>query len=345
MIGITQDGARPARGPLPLRVKIVTVLLMVSLPPLIVTGAGAFMVLGEFQDNTNVAFGARAIFIGALALILVGATTWIAARRLIKEIDRANLRRDELIQTSMRSAKLASIGELATGLAYAINTPLAVISAEQIKLSGLAGSRTIGGIATDDLLRSLELIRKQVQRCAAITTKMLRFGRNHERSVAPTEIAPRLREIANLLQRQAVLCQVDMRLEIESGLPRVPVDPLELEQVLVDLINNAFFALRSGGGEILIAAHRLHDEVLLEVRDNGPGIPAGIRERIFEPFFTTKPIGTGTGLGLFICYGLVSSWGGEIEADDGPEGGARIRIRLPHSSTTPEASRQARLES
>ena len=142
------------------------------------------------------------------------------------------------------------------------------------------------------------------------------------------DIAPRLSEVVNLLQRQAAVRNVDIRIDIEDNLPRVLSDPLELEQVLVNLINNSFHALPSGGN-IRIGARHVDREVLLEVRDNGIGIPPEVLDRIFEPFFTTKPVGQGTGLGLSICYGTVHSWGARIEAESEPGCGTTMRIRFP----------------
>ena len=113
-----------------------------------------------------------------------------------------------------------------------------------------------------------------------------------------------------------------------TALPVVVLDRLELEQVLFNLIKNSLDALQDGGS-VAVVARRVEAELWLEVRDDGPGVPPQLLDRIFEPFFTTKPVGKGTGLGLSVCYGIVQSWGGRIEAKSDVRGGTMMRIRLP----------------
>jgi two-component system NtrC family sensor kinase len=157
---------------------------------------------------------------------------------------------------------------------------------------------------------------------------MLQFGRRQESTCEPTELGPRLKDIAGLLQRQAKVRNVSLELDLDESLPRVLIDPLELEQVLVNLITNAFQAMPQGG-RVTITAGRAGDGVDLEVVDTGQGMPPEVRERLFEPFFTTKPPGQGTGLGLAVCYGLVRSWGGRLEVESEPGQGTVMRLCLP----------------
>ena len=261
-------------------------------------------------------------------VVLVGGTTFWATRHLSKRIDQANAEREEMFRAFMRSAKLASVGELATGLAHEINNPLAIISAEETNIGDIAQEMDGAVEGREELLDSTKCIKQQVARCGSITAKMLQFGRKGETALKTIEIAPRLNEMVNLLQRQAVVRNVDMSLDIEDDLPRVLADSLELEQVLVNLINNSFHALPAGGNIRIIARH-VDKEVLLDVRDDGGGIPSEELDHIFEPFFTTKPVGQGTGLGLSICYGIVHSWGARIEAESEPGCGTIMRIRFP----------------
>ncbi|MFH2001931.1 MAG: cache domain-containing protein, partial [Planctomycetota bacterium] len=228
-------------------------------------------------------------------IVLVVVTTFLATRHLSRRIDRANAEREEMFRAFMRSAKLASVGELATGLAHEINNPLAIISAEETNIDDIAQEMDGAVEGRKELLDSANRIKQQVMRCGGITAKMLQFGHKGDTALEPTEIAPRLSEIVGLLQRQAGVRNVEMSLEVEEDLPRVLADPLELEQVLVNLINNSFHALPEGGTIRIIARH-VDQEVQIEVRDSGNGIPPEILDRIFEPFFTTKPVGQGTGL-------------------------------------------------
>ncbi len=292
------------------------------------------------QDASEVRAPVRRAFAsGAMvvlfSVVLLTITIFLATRHLTNRIDRAKAAREEMLHAFMRSAKLASVGELATGLAHEINNPLAVISAEQTNIADLTKILGDSSPEAEEVLQSVDRIRRQVERCAGITSKMFQFGRKGETSLSPSDVAPRLQEIAAFMNRQAGVRNVELSLDIEPGLPPVIVDATELEQVLVNLINNAFHALPDGG-RVLLGAHRAGDEVHLVVEDNGTGMPPEILDRVFEPFFTTKPVGKGTGLGLSICYGLVQSWGGVIEAESRPGEGTLIRLRLPVPASGPK---------
>jgi two-component system NtrC family sensor kinase len=239
------------------------------------------------------------------------------------------------VRAFTRSAKLASVGELATGLAHEINNPLAIISAEQTNISDLLDEIPDTQLR-DQLLESVRRIKGQVGRCGTITGKMLQFGRNRDSSLEPTELAPRIDEIAGLLERQAAVRNVTIRTQLEARLPKVLLDPVELEQVLVNLINNSFQAMPDGG-EIRVRGAVNDREVQLEVQDDGHGMPSEVRERAFEPFFTTKPVGQGTGLGLSVCYGIVGSWGGRLEMESQLGRGTIVRIRLRVANSLPGA--------
>lgn len=274
----------------------------------------------------------RAITYGALivlgAVILLVVTTFFATGHLTYQIDRANERREEMFRAFMRSAKLASLGELATGFAHEINNPLAVISADQTNITDIVSALPDDFEERREVLETLERSKKQVQRCKSITTRMLQFGRQHESELKPTDIGKGLREIVDLLERQARVGNVELKLSVEENLPLVLIDPIELEQVMVNLINNSFQALPQGG-HIDVQVRREDNWVDLEVKDDGSGIPPEILERIFEPFFTTKPVGKGTGLGLSVCYGIVQLWEGRIEAKSQPGKGTTMLIRIP----------------
>jgi len=167
-----------------------------------------------------------------------------------------------------------------------------------------------------------------VERCASITRKMLQFGRKSETKLEPTDIAPRLREITTLLHTQASVRNVELIVDLPDNLPKVLLDPVELEQVIVNLINNSFDALPNGG-RIGILARREKERLCLTLEDNGAGIAPADLERVFEPFFTTKPVGMGTGLGLSVCYGIVQAWGGNLSVESEVGKGTRMHIDIP----------------
>ena len=271
-----------------------------------------------------------------IAVILLVITTFFATWHLTNLIDKANAEREEMSRAFVRSAKLASIGELSTGLAHEINNPLAIISAEQTNISDIVSDLKGDSNEIETILDSIKRSKTQIQRCANITQKMLQFGRKQESRLEPTNLVPRMQEILNLLERRASVRNIKIESEIEDQLPPVIVDPIEFEQVMVNLINNSIDALPNGGN-IIIKAHGKKDHLHLEVADNGIGIAADDLERVFEPFFTTKPAGKGTGLGLSMCFGIVHSWGGSIKAESHKGKGTIIKIKLPLPTTNKNA--------
>lgn len=287
--------------------------------------------LAAVQEPVN-----RAIANGALlvivAIALLFITTFFATWHLTDLIKKANVEREEMSRAFIRSAKLASIGELATGLAHEINNPLAIISAEQTNISDLLEELDHKPQVQQQTLESIERCKTQVQRCAKITGKMLQFGRKRESQVEPTDVRLRLIEIVRLLERRAKVRNIVLRMEIQDDLPSALVDSVELEQVLVNLINNSIDAMPNGG-TITVKADRDKSMLDIQIVDDGEGIDAHDLERVFEPFFTTKPVGQGTGLGLSVCHGIVQSWGGSLKVRSvlGEGTVMDIRVRLDQS--------------
>jgi len=278
----------------------------------------------------------RGAYVVLLAVILMVVITFISTRHLTRLIEKTAAEREELSRAFIRSAKLASIGELTTGLAHEINNPLAIISAEQANITDLVGDLDSDAGIKEQIINSIKKCQAQIKRCSGITMKLLQFGRSQEPKLEHTDIAPRLEEILNLMHRHAEGRGIQIRSEIREDLPGVLLDPVELEQVLANLINNSIDAM-IGGGEIVIKSYQNRDSVTIDVIDNGEGIPSHLLDRIFEPFFTTKPAGKGTGLGLSVCYGIVRSWGGTIEAMSAEGNGTTMRISIPIRRETNKA--------
>ena len=266
--------------------------------------------------------------LAAIAVALIVATTLWATRDLSGRVARALSQRDALARDLLRSSRLAWAGELAAGVAHEINNPLAIISAEQTNLSDAAGDLSEEVPMRGELLRSVARCQRQIERCRGVTLKMLQFGRHSESQPQDVDLAPCLREIVALLDKQASVRNVDLRLDLPDDLPRVRVDAVELEQVLVNLLGNALGAIR-GSGAIRVSARRDGGFVEVAVRDTGCGISPEQIDKIFQPFFTTKPPGQGTGLGLSVCYGLVGGWGGSIWAESEMGVGTTLRFRVP----------------
>ncbi len=272
----------------------------------------------------------RGFLVILVAVGLVVGTTIFATWHLTGQIDQANAQREKLSRDLLRSAKLASLGEISSGLAHEINNPLAIMGAEHTNIADMVSELDSDAPTRDELLESIDRCKRQVERCGNITAKMLQFGRNTESRLQLTDISPKLLDIASLMQKQARVRNIDLLVNINSknAIPKVLVDPSELDQVLVNLINNAFYAIKNEG-QIEISTRLQAGEVLLTVSDNGAGIAPEDVDKIFQPFFTTKAQGEGTGLGLSVCYGIVRMWGGNIEAKSELGKGTVMTIRLP----------------
>jgi two-component system NtrC family sensor kinase len=293
---------------------------------------GQWLLVVQQPEREILAPVTRAVVVGAaiaaVALAFVGLTIVLVTTSLTRRVKRADQQRDRMHTDLLRSAKLASLGELATGLAHEINNPLATIGAEQTNLADLTGELELAPEVRRQFEQSIDRCKRQVARCGSITAKMLQFGRNTGTELRATAVEPVLREIALLLTSRTRTRNVALRLEIEPGLPPAWLDANELEQVLVNLVNNSTDAIPRGG-TIVIAAARDADHVLLTVRDDGCGIAPEHLDNVFQPFFTTKPPGEGTGLGLSIVYGIVRGWGGTIHAESVPGQGTTMAVRIP----------------
>jgi len=185
----------------------------------------------------------------------------------------------------------------------------------------------------EEFHRALKQIRNQGDRCKQITHKLLSFARKTDARMQEVNVYDLVEEMVALSGQRAKYSNVEIKSALHFGLPTIKASLSELQQVLLNLINNALDAMEHTGGTIVITAKFVEDDLWIEVADTGPGIPVANLERIFDPFFTTKPVGKGTGLGLSICYGIVTKMGGEIDARSTVGSGTTFRIRLPVGRT------------
>ncbi|MGD9159232.1 MAG: ATP-binding protein [Desulfobacteraceae bacterium] len=241
--------------------------------------------------------------------------------------------REKNMELQMINAeKLASIGTLAAGVAHEVNNPLGVI---------------LG--FTDDLIRKsekgtriyddLKIIERQGMHCKQVVENLLRFARFGENRDVRADINNQIRDILNIVAHTLEMENIEIRCDLDEDIPMVKGDPGELQQVLLNLINNAGYAMK-GGGTLTVTSRldRKENRAVIDIRDTGTGISVEDMDRIFEPFYTTKPEGEGTGLGLAIVYGIVTKHGGTIECHsisvDSPlaskkKHGTLFKLKLP----------------
>ena len=236
---------------------------------------------------------------------------------------------EQLIQ----SEKMSAVGQLIAGIAHDLNNPLASV----------VGFADYLVESVEDLPprlhEPLRAIQQEAERAAKIVRNLLSFARKQERQRRAQPVAPLLEGTLLLLNNEFLACHVTPHLEIEAGLPDVDVDANQLQQVIVNLLTNAVQAIAASGvgSDVTLRATAWLDGVAVAIEDDGPGIPAELRERVFEPFFTTKPEGQGTGLGLAICNGIVAEHGGRLTLVDQASHGTVFRIELPGTAGRPEA--------
>jgi len=234
----------------------------------------------------------------------------------------------QLIQAS----KLATLGEMSTGMAHELNQPLNVIS---LAATNLRFAINKGKATPENTLSKLERIDGAVHRAASIIDHMRSYGRLAGEKLTAIDVGEIVRGVDNLLAEQLKLASITLINKVPSNGLMIKGNAIQLEQVLINLINNGKDAIRetSEGGNIVVDSELRSDRILLRVTDSGGGIPDHVLPHIFEPFFTTKPVGKGTGLGGSISYGIVREMQGDIWAEN-VEGGAQISISLPLMTKT-----------
>lgn len=231
-----------------------------------------------------------------------------------------NLRRTQ--EQLLHSEKLAAVGQLISGVAHELNNPLTAILgySQLLTASGEIGSRALGYV---------DKLYKQAQRTHRIVQNLLSFARQHKPERMPVQMNAILEDTLALRDYDLRMSQIQVSLELSENLPQVAADPHQLQQVFLNLINNAVDAILEIGtvGELRVRTGVQEKQLFIEFTDSGPGVKDA--SRVFDPFYTTKPVGKGTGLGLSICYGIITEHGGRILVKNGSPRGVTFRIELP----------------
>ena len=265
-----------------------------------------------------------------LAILVV---SFLATGYMVRAVKKRDQEAEGLNRQLMQASKLASIGELAAGVAHEINNPLAVILTESQVIRDLSeDEQNLDGTFKDQLGQSLSQVDSQVERCSHITQKLLRFSRRISLTPRLVDLNAALQDAVGLLEKSANTRGVQIRVDGQENLPKISANPFELEQVFLNLINNAIDAHEGRSDGTIHIATRLdsaRNGLVATVGDTGLGIPHGQLERIFDPFFTTKPVGKGTGLGLSISYSIIRQIGGDISVRSEPGKGTEFTLFFP----------------
>lgn len=261
-----------------------------------------------------------AILIGGIIIIIIIRTKKLVQYEKEKDIADAQLE---------QAAKLASIGELSSGIAHEINNPLAIIASEVGLMKDLMNPEFSTNTTFDELDPHIQNIREATFRCRDITGKLLSFVRKGDVELKHHNIHTLLNEIVDdLLGHEMFVSNIEIIKKYCDTMPLILIDGNQIKQVFLNIINNAADAI-TPPGKIIISTSNNVKSIKIEIADTGKGIEAEIIDKIFLPFFTTKEVGKGTGLGLSVSYGIIKNFGGKIDVKSTPGKGTTFTITLP----------------
>ena len=256
------------------------------------------------------------------------------ANTLVNRIKEAEKEREDAIAQTEHASKLASIGRLASGVAHEINNPLAIINEKAGLMKDILEVSGDMQQNREKFLGLLGSIFDSVNRCRKITQRLLGFSRRMEVSHELIDINDTIKEVIGFLEKEILYRNIQLDLNLEEDLPKILSDKGQLQQVFLNIINNALDALREvkEGSIKIFTASGDQRTVRVVIGDNGHGIPREKLKHIFEPFYTTKEKGKGTGLGLFISYGIIRRLGGSVSVESEVNKGTTFTIEIPIKS-------------
>src|SRR5574341_865569 len=276
---------------------------------------------GPIFGNAARVMGIHLLVAAVLSMIVYG-VPMRALRHAIKEVEQTQAQ-------LVHSEKLGSIGEMYAGLTHEINNPLGIILGRAKFLLSTAAERGL----PPELVGDLDVIDRHGRRIADTVRSLLAFARKTDFGLTATDVNGVLAEVVALVERPFARLGIKIEARLDRSLPRIPASADHLQQVFLNLVNNARDAMPSGG-TLTLATYRDDAHLVAEVRDTGMGIAPEALRHVFEPFFTTKDVGKGTGLGLAVSYGIVRAHGGELTVESRPGDGAVFRVRLPAGEAT-----------
>jgi two-component system NtrC family sensor kinase len=301
------------------------------------SGEWTLAYLQDFDDAFSELNRAKVIALsiftfGCLAIVLAAV---LISKKVVLKIRKADAEKEMMNEQVIEAGKLASIGELAAGIAHEINNPLAIMIEETGWMEDLLEEEDLRECPNvDEFWRSLKQIGIQGVRCKEITHKLLSFARRTDPTRLEMQVNETIREILGICEQRSKFENIRILTELDQNLPLISASPTELQQVFMNLINNAIDAIGSGGGLLEIRSSVEGDKVVVDIADTGHGISSEVMKRIFDPFFTTKPVGKGTGLGLSICYGIIKKLGGNLTVDSTVGLGTTFHVFIPiHAET------------
>jgi two-component system, NtrC family, sensor kinase len=283
---------------------------------------------GEGLGVLATARNMEAAILGLGSLMIVLAVLFLV-RFFIRHLESIDKQRAGIDAQLVHSARLVSLGRMAAGVAHEINNPLAAIGEMAGLMDDLMDDEFVQGTPRGGKFKeNVAKIQHHVDRARTVTHRLLGFARRMEPHLDAVDVGDVVKETCSFMDKEAVFRNVELTTEMEPNLPRIRTDRAQLQQVFLNLLNNAIDAVGEGG-HIKFGCQVVGDHVVVSVADDGPGIPKDVAERIFDPFFTTKAPGQGTGLGLSISHSIMQKLGGDLTFESQTGHGATFFVHIP----------------
>jgi two-component system NtrC family sensor kinase len=269
------------------------------------------------------------IGLGGVVLIIIGAI--FTTRAMMQELLRMERKKAVSDEISMQSSKMAALGKMAAGIAHEINNPLAVIGEKAGWMKDLLKSEDISKSEDfQEFSDAVNRIEYHIVRAKTVTHRLLGFARRMEPVTEKVNINKVLDESIDFLENESRYRSIDIQVDYDPELPLTVSDSAQLQQVFLNILNNAIDAIGKDGEIVIRTKHiKKNHAIAVEISDNGPGIPKEMLTKIFDPFFTTKELGKGTGLGLSISYSIVEKLGGRMIVASEEGQGTTFTIYFP----------------
>ena len=274
---------------------------------------------------------ARKVLTISSTIILLIATVIIVytINKIVGKAEAEAKKRQEIHLQLIHASKLASIGEIATGVAHEINNPLAIITSTSGVIKDMLNPEFNLDSSPEIILEELENIDTAAFRARGVTKQLLSLGRKNEPDIVPCNLHNIIDEVfSGVIEQELKVDDIEINLNYMTDLPEILMDKDQIRQVFLNLINNAHDAI-SGPGAITITTKAKQDKIKVEIEDTGKGMTIEQVDQIFNPFFTTKEVGKGTGLGLSVSLSIVESMGGTIGVQSIKGSGSIFTIVLP----------------
>ncbi len=303
---------------------------MAGMTPLSMTGWRLVILEDPIEELTPL-LRTRSLIYALLAAcaLMIFAGAYFTTASVISRLQAADREQAAMDAAMMQSSKMASLGKMAAGVAHEINNPLSIIRESAGWIRDMINDGEMDGIAAaDDLQEAVGDIERHVERARTVTHRMLGFARRMEPRQENVDLNLLARQTVAFLENETLHRNIHVECELEQNLPFISTDANQIQQVILNLLENAIDAIGENGC-ITIVTRMNGSQVFMDIHDSGEGIASEHLSKVFDPFFTTKSTGRGTGLGLSIVYSTLKKLGGDINVESEYGDGTTFSFRLP----------------